>query len=136
LGKKFFAFLKHFYRKEFKPTTAFSGIINKRAVPKQSARSSDLDVVVKEEQKPEAKKPETQKPEVKKPETAAKAASGIDKLFGKQKEKESSASTAALASTAATSAPSKSGPAKKATGIAGLFAKQVMLNGGANVMIL
>ena len=103
-------------RKDFKPTTARSGIFNKRAAPRASKTFSEPEVAVKEEKRPEVKakaEPETSKPK-----------SSIEQMFGKQKEKETSA--AAASTEPKTSAPKPSVATKKAgSSIAGLFAKQV-----------
>jgi hypothetical protein len=61
---------------------------------------------------------------------AAKPKSGIEQMFGKQKDKEASSkttekTTAEKTTATETKAPAKSTTAKKKNDIAGLFAKQV-----------
>ena len=114
--------IEFYFRKEFKPTTAFSGIVNKRATPRASKQTPE--VKVKEEKKPEVIKP---KAEMTKPK------SGLEQMFGKQKEKgsasqtseKSSSSQASTSSATAKMSKPASTAAKKSKDIAGMFAKQV-----------
>ncbi len=95
-------------RKESKPTTAYSGIINKSGVPRSERIAEVVQPPLVEVKKETPAPPPKQIPK-----------SGIEGMFDKQKEKAD-----AKESNTQTNVPSKPAAAKKKGGIAGMFAKQ------------
>lgn len=104
-------------RKELKPSTAYSGIINKRAVP----RSPKVAIA-----EPAPKITKTEEKVTKEQETKLKKAkAGIEGMFEKQKSEVKPVVQPPAEKTASQTTKPTTAAAKKGGGIAGMFAKQV-----------